>query len=292
MLSAGCMHCLLQREMEATEEVQDEAVRAAYIQGVMRLLAEADEGATAPEVLSGVQALYRRTFGVEDRFDALKRRYNALMLEITPTYAERITKARDPLAAALLMARAGNYIDFGAMGAVDPQKLHSLLDTALEQPLPAVELQHLRADLDKAKHLVYLSDNCGEIVLDKLCLQTLRDHYPGLQITVVVRGQPVLNDATMEDALQIGLSPAFQVLPNGTDIAGTSLRRISAHVRQVIEQADVILAKGQGNFETLQGCGHNIYYLFLCKCAWFVKRFGLPLYQGAFLNEQRFEWGA
>ena len=96
----------------------------------------------------------------------------------------------------------------------------------------------------------------------------------------------MLNDATMEDALQVGIEACGKVIPNGTNIAGTYIPWISAEARQVMEEADMLISKGQGNFESLHGCGLNIYYLFLCKCQWFMERFGLPQYSGVFLNEK------
>ena len=97
----------------------------------------------------------------------------------------------------------------------------------------------------------------------------------------------VINDATMEDAVLVGLTREIEVMGNGDDAAGTILGRISKEARKNIEEADMILAKGQGNFESLFGCGLNIYYLFLCKCDWFMKRFQVERYHGMFVNEKR-----
>ena len=141
-------------------------------------------------------------------------------------------------------------------------------------------------ELNSAKKLIFLTDNCGEIVLDKLLLETIVKVYPHLECTIIVRGEPVLNDATMEDALQVGIEACGKVIPNGTNIAGTYIPWISTEARQVMEEADMLISKGQGNFESLHGCGLNIYYLFLCKCQWFMERFGLPQYSGVFINEK------
>ena len=140
--------------------------------------------------------------------------------------------------------------------------------------------------MEIAKRLVYISDNCGEIVMDKILLGILKENYPRLQMTVIVRGKPVLNDATMEDAIQIGLDREMAVIGNGTDVAGTCLEELSEQARTAIEEADVIFAKGQGNFETLQKCGKNIYYIFMCKCDMFAKRFNVPKYTGVLINDK------
>ena len=140
------------------------------------------------------------------------------------------------------------------------------------------------------KKMVYLTDNCGEIVFDKLLIRKIKEMNPELDITVIVRGGKVLNDATMEDAQMTGLSEIVEVIGNGDDVAGTILSRVSPECLEIMEQADVILAKGQGNFESLHGCGKNIYYLFLCKCDWFMRKFHAKRFQGMFVNEKRIEF--
>ena len=120
--------------------------------------------------------------------------------------------------------------------------------------------------------MVYLTDNCGEVVLDKMLVKLLKEMYPNLDITVIVRGEQILNDATMEDAVQIGMTDMVNVIGNGNNIAGTWLDAVSEQALKLIDQADVIIAKGQGNFETLYGCGKNIYYMFLCKCQLFYTK--------------------
>ena len=142
-----------------------------------------------------------------------------------------------------------------------------------------------KQDLKQAKTLTYVLDNCGEIVLDKLLIKEIKRQYPKLQISVLVRGKEVLNDVTMEDAIQTGLTKMVPVIENGTGIAGTVLEKISKEAKEALNEADIILAKGQGNFESMYGCGLNVYYLFLCKCDWFVKRFAMTKNAGVFLRE-------
>lgn len=133
---------------------------------------------------------------------------------------------------------------------------------------------------------MYLTDNCGEIVMDKILIQQIQKKYPDLEIAILVRGAEVINDATMEDAAQVGLTEIARVLPNGTDIAGTWLEELSQEAKAVLESADVIISKGQGNFETLRKCGLNIYYIFLCKCDLFANTFQVPKLTGMLINEK------
>jgi uncharacterized protein with ATP-grasp and redox domains len=142
-------------------------------------------------------------------------------------------------------------------------------------------------DLSCAKRLLLITDNCGEIALDKLFLTRIAKTYPELEIKVMVRGKPVFNDATIEDARQVGLDKMFEIIPNGSGIVGTVESDISEKAKKVLCEADVIIAKGQANFETLCHCNKNIYYLFLCKCKMFSDRFGVPQFTGMLINDLR-----
>ena len=161
-----------------------------------------------------------------------------------------------------------------------------LLEKAGEEDVDGHTFAMLSEDLDKAEELVYLLDNCGEIVADKLLVKVLKEQYPNINITVMVRGVEVLNDAVMEDAEEVGLTKLVKVIGNGNGVAGTQEDLLSREAREAIEKADIIISKGQGNFETIYGGGWNIYYLFLCKCAWFSERFGMERLKGVFINEK------
>lgn len=285
-LSTSCMACMVRRQEEAVRNFPEEEEKAAFFREVLRTVANARDGDSAPVVTEQLSRLHERFFGKPYSFQELKRKYNAELLRREAGISREIKKSDDPLLAALRFSRVGNYIDFGAMGSVDDEKLNSLLKRASEEQVDAAEYAAFRAGLNGASRLAFCTDNCGEIVLDRLFLQEIRRQYPSLSITVLVRGSEVLNDATLEDAEEIGLTEEFRVLPNGTGIAGTELSKICPEARAALEEADVIISKGQGNFETLHGCGLNIYYLFLCKCEWFTRRFGLEQFRGVFVNEK------
>lgn len=279
------MYCLIKRQMEAIRDQSDEAAKSHYLIEVMKKLEEAKQDDTAPVVIAKINKLHQAYFGKAYSFDVLKKNYNQMMLQKEEDFRRSIMEADKPLYQALLLARVGNYIDFGAMGSVDDEKLEMLLSQVKEESLDEAIYRCFIQDIYEAKKLVYLTDNCGEIVLDKLLIEELLKMKPSLEVTTIVRGNPVLNDATLQDAEMVGLTRLVRVLPNGTQIAGTSLPHISEEARQAIEKADMIISKGQGNFETLHGCGKNIYYLFLCKCDWFVRRFHLERFKGVFVNE-------
>ncbi|HSN58389.1 MAG TPA: ARMT1-like domain-containing protein, partial [Clostridiaceae bacterium] len=155
-----------------------------------------------------------------------------------------------------------------------------------DQEIDERQYAQFRGDLERAKNIVYLADNAGEIVFDKMFIRIIRETYPQASVTVIVRGLPIHNDATTSDADQIGLASVSSVIPNGTDIPGTALDQVNSETRRAIDGADLIISKGQGNFETLFGSGRNIYYLFLCKCSLFADRFGKEKFGGIFINEK------
>ena len=284
-VSAECMHCLVKRQADNIKKYSDEEKKAEYLGKVLGIIANGAKEEPAPVLLSHIGRLHEAYFGKPFSFEELKKGYNPMMLEKENEIRGKIGKAQDPLALALRFAQIGNFIDFGAMDSVDDAKLMEFLEQAETLPLSEDTYAKFTENLKTAKKLVYMTDNCGEVVLDKLLLETIAGIAPHVEKTIIVRGEPVLNDATMEDALQVGIEACGKVIPNGTNIAGTYIPWLSAEAKQAMGEADLLISKGQGNFESLHGCGLNIYYLFLCKCQWFMERFGLPQYSGVFINE-------
>ena len=186
-----------------------------------------------------------------------------------------VRSAPEPLYAGLQAAILGNYIDFSALqGEVSFEKLDEMLDLLHTIEVDRSQFEALRADLSGARELLYLTDNAGEIGFDRVFLEVIADAFPRLSITVCVRGGPTQNDATREDAQVVGMP--FRIIDNGTRIPGTVLELASDELKAALEKADVTIAKGQANVETLLDTGHgyNIYYAFLVKCKRFIDRFG------------------
>lgn len=285
-LSSHCMYCLVKRQEESISSCKDENLKSKYMKEVLKIISNAEDKDTAPVIIAKINELHKKFFKTTYSFKKLKKDYNELMLNQENNIWNIIKSKEDKLLCALKFARAGNYIDFGAMAEVDNEKLKYLMDTAEDEIIDLDEYIHFREDLVQGKTLIYLTDNCGEIVLDKLLIKIIKESYPHINIKVIVRGMEVLNDATLEDAKLVGLTDVVTVIDNGTEVAGTQLDSINSISRQAIDKADVIISKGQGNFETLHGCGLNIYYLFLCKCDWFVRRFNLEKFKGVFTNEK------
>jgi hypothetical protein len=241
---------------------------------------------TAPLLYSRINAILEKKFDVGDPFYTQKRHYNQVLMLKEMEIVKRIQEADDQLMSALQFAMIGNLIDFGAMDTVDEEKLESLIEQASDQNLDEQTVKDFRQELELGHKLVYLTDNAGEIVFDKVLIQTIQRLYPEVSIQVIVRGGVALNDALMEDAEEVGLTKIVPVMGNGTKIPGTQLGVISQEAQDAIDSAGFILSKGQGNFESLSETGRNIYFLFLCKCQLFVDRFQMKQFQGVFIKEQ------
>jgi len=285
-LHPECLQCLVGKKMPAFFHNEPFEKQIEYMQRLLKMLSEAPATMAAPVLVSDIAALRKEMFGYEQNFEAVKQQYNQLMLGREEELYTKIEQAEDPLLAAVQYSLIGNYIDFGAQNTVEESKLDELLSKAEETHVDEANYASFRKDVLSSRKTVFLTDNCGEVVLDKLLLRIMMQMNPSAEYTVIVRGKDVLNDATMQDAEQIGLTKMLRVIGNGNGIAGTWLDAVSQEALAAIDEADVIVAKGQANFETLNQCRRNVYYLFLCKCDMFASRFNVPRFTGMLLRDQ------
>ncbi len=285
-LNADCINCMLKRYLSRIPEHLSEPERLEYMQMICERIGSASKEEGAPVLVQTIKQELKIKYNMQEDYTEEKHYFNQMMLQKEGELHNTVCKSKDSLKLALQYSMTGNYIDFGSMNVVDEEYLEKLLNTVEERPVSAKAYDDMCNDLSKAKKLVFITDNCGEIVLDKVLIKTIKKQYPQVQITVMVRGGETLNDATMKDAEEVGMTGLVKVIHNGNDIAGTCLNKLSEEALLTLEEADLILSKGQANFETLRGCGRNIYYIFLCKCDMFAKRFGVEKYTGMFLNDK------
>ena len=198
---------------------------------------------------------------------------SSIAYSVNKEFEEEINQSENPLKLAIQLAIVGNYIDCIAMPTIDDKVLNRLLMQYREIKLDDKIYKLFTNDLANSRKVIYCTDNCGEIVLDKLLIKYLTLYYPQLEIQVIVRGEEIGNDASIEDAENISMQEVAAFEGNGTTIAGTSLHLLSDELKKKFYKADMIISKGQGNYETLSGSGLNIYYLFLCKCNHLQKIF-------------------
>lgn len=286
-LKPECISCLLKSRLDFAPEDTPVEKKIEYMQKVLRAISELELHESAPVVVRTINQIQKEMFGVSEDFTDVKVYFNNLMMSKVPELQKNLNETDDALELAIQYAVTGNYIDFGAMNHVDESILQKYMDDAKNIVVNADEYAMLQNDIEKAQSIVYLTDNCGEVVLDKLLMEEIGKRNPKAKITAVVRGADVLNDATLVDAEQVKLYEVAEVIGNGSDIAGTFIDSISDETKQLLDNADVILAKGQANFETMQECGLNVYYIFMCKCEMFAKRFGVPRFTGMLINDRR-----
>lgn len=287
-LNAFCLCCQINKQASMIDSFPDEKKKLAYMQNVLTRLTNLQEDDNSPSLYTEFQKHFTKIWGIAPKdYTELKKEFNQLMMDLEEELMLSIRESADPLERALIYSRIGNYIDFAALSHVKKEELLSLIEEGRQESLDKEEYRHFCEELSSACSLVYLTDNCGEIVLDKLVIRILKERFPKLDIQVIVRGFPAANDATIEDAKMCGLTEFVPVIGNGNDVGGTWLPHISKESLSLIKNADVIISKGQGNFETLHGCALNIYYLFLCKCEWFMRMFQAEKFQGMFVNEKR-----
>ena len=275
-LDSQCILCLLKRHSETANRCGNEEQVTAFTRDLMRLLCDGPVEMSAPFYTPGITRLFTEHFGLaDDRFAEEKELSNRYALERFDRITEMVRTATDPLYAGRQAAILGNYIDFSALqGEVSFEKLNEMLDILHTIDVDRENFAKLRAELAQAKELLYLTDNAGEIGFDRVFLEVIRDTFPKLHITVCVRGGPTQNDATRVDAEVVGMP--FPIIDNGTRIPGTVLELASDDLKAALERADLTIAKGQANVETLLDTGHgyNIYYAFLVKCQRYIDRFG------------------
>jgi len=228
----------------------------------MQILAEADYGTAPPLIARQVLAAVGQELESPDPFAEIKRRTNQQVLELLPALRERIRQSDDPFRTAAKLALGGNIIDFGVPR---PFALEPTIDELLRSEPKVDEIDRLRERASAAKRVLYLADNAGEIAFDRLLIEQLGAPE---RVTVAVRGGPALNDALRADAEQVGLGDLARVIDSGLALAGTDVDRSSAELQQAVSRADLVIVKGQGNFETLHDDDrYPTFFLFMVKCA-------------------------
>ena len=276
-ITAQCLLCHFERTMKKAIALGDDHKALVFAKDLMHMYQTAPENISSPWFNPKVSELFRRHYGLEEeRYQEEKDLSNRFVMDRFDTICSLAENAQDPVLAGLQLAILGNYLDFAALqDQVSFEKLEQMLQEALNMQLDMAVYESLRTDLQKGKKLLYLTDNAGEIGMDRIFAQQIHSAYPHLEITFCVRGGLTVNDATREDAAFVGIP--FPVIDNGNLVSGTQLDLLSPEAKEAMDTADVIIAKGMANTETLYGSGYPIYYAFLVKCVRFVQEFGKPL---------------
>jgi hypothetical protein len=272
-----CIPCFLRQTLDVLVLVDaDEPTRREAMRSVLREMADATFDQSPPALARHVHRTIREGLGCRDPYAAVKVESNELALSMIDALREEVQQADDPLAASLRLAIAGNIIDYGVGHDVSPETVRKTIEEAIDRPVNPAAVDRLRNRLDKADRILYLADNAGEIVLDRLVIEQL----PPGKVTVAVRRSPILNDVTRHDAEAAGLNQIARIIDNGNDAPGTILPDCSEEFRSEFDSADVIIAKGQGNFESLTNTPSDtpLLMVFQAKCSLVCSLLGVEQY--------------
>ena len=281
-----CYLCHFNKHVDTARRYGTEAQVTAFARDLMELYLSAPENTSLTWFGTGTNALYQKYFTLpEDRFLEEKELSNRFVIERMDLIRQKVESAEDPVFAGLQFSILGNYLDFAALqGQVSFEKLEAMLDTAFDLELDKEAYADFCKELETGKKLLYLTDNAGEIGFDRIFAEEIAKKYPQLEITFCVRGEIIINDATRADAEAVGIP--FPVIDNGNRVPGTQIDLLGQEALDALNSADVILAKGMANCETMFGCGYNVYYAFLVKCQRFVDRFRKPMLTPMLVKER------
>jgi damage-control phosphatase, subfamily I len=269
-----CIPCSIRQVLDSMRMItDDEAMHERVLRELLEMWRQADLRQSPPAMAQQVHRFLRRLTGVTDPYLEVKNRYNQFALGLYPEMHERVENSPDPFETAVRLAIAGNIIDFGVNSNVEQGMVHETIMRSLTEPLDREALERFRRAVAEAKDILFLGDNTGEIVFDRLLVERM----PREKLTYVVRGAPILNDALMADAETAGLTDLVEVIDNGSDGPGTMLETCSESFRRRYERADLIVAKGQGNFESMNDTHKRVFFLLKPKCAVLARHLNCEL---------------
>ena len=266
-----CVPCFVRQVLDSVRMTTDDTqLHEKVLREALSMASEMDLNQSPPAMAQKIHQFIRKMTGISDPYLDVKNRFNKLALQMYPDLRMRIDTSTDPVETAVRLAIAGNIIDFGVNSTVESSQVERTIAESLTDPFDRESLEVFKHAVSRAGEILYLGDNAGEIVFDRLLIEQL----PCEKITFVVKGGPILNDAVMEDAKIVGLTDVVDVIDNGSDAPGTILENCSETFRRRFDQSDLIIAKGQGNYETLSDVDKNIIFLVRPKCSVLARHLG------------------
>ena len=262
-----CVPCFLRQALEAVRLAsQDLSIQEKAIRVILQKLSGISWNTSPPHIGREIHTLIKEVTGNPDPYLPLKKRFNQLAINLYPMLEKKVKTANDPFGTAVRLSLAGNMIDFGARPG-EKIDIEKEINGALKAPLDKQALEKFKKAVTQAQNILFLGDNAGEVVFDKLLVQEIGPQ----KITYVVKKKPIINDATLEDVEIVNLTDIVKVIDNGTDFPGTVLSACSKTFINIYEKADLVIAKGQGNYETLNDVKKTIVFLLKIKCPVIAK---------------------
>lgn len=258
----NCIPCFLKQALEASRIAgADERLQKKIMDEVSRLMPEFPLEASPPEMGVKIHRIIKKFTSDNDPYKKVKKDSQRVALDMYPYFKEEVRKAKDALFMALKIATIGNVIDFAIN---DEEKIKKELKNLSNHKFGIFEYKKFKNSVRIAKIILYIADNAGETVFDKVLIEEIAK---GKRLYYGVRGAPIINDALKEDAEEAGIDKYATIISNGSDAPGTLLELCSEEFKNLFSNADMIISKGQGNFESLHGKGYPVFYLFKIKCS-------------------------
>jgi uncharacterized protein with ATP-grasp and redox domains len=264
-VNLDCIPCFQRQALQALRFVtNDVEVQERILKLVIAKLESMDWTGIPSEMAHVVHRIVREECGVEDPYKEVKKRYNDIALNLYPEIKRSVEDSEEPLLTSVRFAIAGNIIDFGANSKFD---LDKTISEVLEEEFAIFDCSELTTILENANTMAYLADNTGEIVFDKILLETILDRYKIEKILFAVKGAPIINDATIDDAEYVGIDklPGIKFVKVGIGQPGTGIERSSKEFHAILDSIDLVISKGQGNYEALSD-HRGIFFLLMAKC--------------------------
>lgn len=269
-INEQCLPCLVNQAIK-TANLTNAQNREELYKKIFALLSHLDFSKTNPEVVGESYRLIKQHIGCDDPYKETKTYYNQFFLANIDIYNEKIHSIED----AVKYAIVANIIDFNPVHSNVNEDIRNFFSNIDNLEFAINDIDLLLDDIQKAKSILYLGDNCGEICFDKLLINRMKNANPQCQIYFGVRGEAVVNDNTEEDAYSVGMDEYAAIVSNGDYSLGTIISRTSPEFREIYRNADVVIAKGQANYESLSEEDKNIYFLLMAKCKVIAEYIGV-----------------
>lgn len=260
-----CLPCVVNQVIK-TANITGVNKKEELLREVFTYLSKMDFNITTPEIIGEVFAMIKKHTNNLDPYKDTRNHYNKMFLNLLPKFEEKIEQAEDSFQLAVRYAIVGNIIDFNPIHNTLLEDIFDCFEKMENLELAINDSKALMEDILSAKTVLYLGDNCGEICLDKIFLKKIKELNPKVEIVFGVRGKPVVNDSIAEDAYTVGIDEYAEIIDNGDGSLGTVLNRTSPEFKEVFNKADIVIAKGQANYECLSEENKKIYFLLMTKC--------------------------
>lgn len=281
-IQTECVPCLLKRVIYETEQsTNDPELKTRVIRNACRVLSELyNPNECSASIATKVHKIAYETLGDDDPYKDLKNQSNRIAQSLLPRVEKLIEESDDPLKTIMICSIVGNVMDFGIEGgSTHPEMLRDIFEKTISEELRYDDTERLKELLKKSKHVVLFADNCGEIVFDKILCRELKKFNPDAFLTLVVRGEPIISDATIKDAEELQFNEVVdEILTTGCFAIGVDFTRLPPELDKALKQADFIICKGMANYEAFSETDyHPIAYLLRTKCNAIAGSMNLPL---------------